>query len=130
MTTPATQKTVGALGKVFAVAALAEAATWVGLLVGMFLKYVTRTTDTGVAVFGALHGGVFILYVAVAIVTMIALRWPWWVGLLSLLAAIPPLATIPFEMIVRRRGLLRSQSDRSGKAAVTMLTEGDAEGTG
>ena len=43
-------------GKAFAVVAMIEAVTWTGLLLGMFLKYVTETTDLGVWLFGRLHG--------------------------------------------------------------------------
>lgn len=68
------------IGRVFVVAAFLEAFTWAGLLVGMFLKYVTETTDVGVSIFGALHGGMFLIYAAVALVTAIALKWPWWLG--------------------------------------------------
>ncbi|MGB0102027.1 MAG: DUF3817 domain-containing protein, partial [Nocardioides sp.] len=36
--------------------AIAEAITWALLLTGMFLKYVTETTELGVQVFGMVHG--------------------------------------------------------------------------
>ncbi|GAA3024752.1 DUF3817 domain-containing protein [Microbacterium dextranolyticum] len=94
------------MGKVFAVAAVLEAVTWVGLLRGMFLKYVTRSTERGVTIFGPLHGYMFVIYIAVAVVAAVVLRWSWWVAAIALLAAIPPLATIPLEIIFRRRGLL------------------------
>ena len=42
--------------------AVAEAVTWALLLTGMFLKYVTETTELGVRVFGMVHGVVFIAY--------------------------------------------------------------------
>ena len=42
--------------------AIAEAITWALLLTGMFLKYVTETTELGVRVFGMVHGVVFIAY--------------------------------------------------------------------
>ncbi len=42
--------------------AVAEAITWALLLTGMFLKYVTETTELGVRVFGMLHGVVFVAY--------------------------------------------------------------------
>ena len=51
----------------FRTVATAEAVTWFLLIVGMVLKYVTRTTELGVRVFGMLHGIVFISYVLVTI---------------------------------------------------------------
>ncbi|TPW71816.1 DUF3817 domain-containing protein [Schumannella sp. 10F1B-5-1] len=97
---------VSPLGRVFIVVATLEAVTWAGLLVGMFLKYVTETTDHVVTVFGTAHGGAFLLYGALAIVCAIAFRWRWWVILLALAAAVPPLVTVPLELWMRRRGLL------------------------
>ncbi len=93
-------------GRVFAVAAFAEGLTWAGLLVGMLLKYGTQTTDLAVWVFGRLHGAVFLFYVMVALVSAVRLRWPWWAWILALLAAVPPLVTVPLEMWFRRIGLL------------------------
>ena len=48
--------------RLFRTVAVAEAVTWTGLLVGMFLKYVTETTELGVRVFGMLHGVVFVAF--------------------------------------------------------------------
>ena len=99
---------VSPVGRVFAAIALLEAFTWAGLLVGMFLKHVTGTTEAGVWLFGRLHGGVFMLYVVVTIVAAVALRWRWWVALLARLASIPPLVTVPREIWLRRtRRLVR-----------------------
>ena len=58
-------------------AAFLEAFTWAGLLMGMFLEYVTGTTDVGVGIFGALHGGMFLIALAIALITAVMLRWPW-----------------------------------------------------
>lgn len=99
---PAPRAPLAPIGRLFAVVAFLEAFTWAGLLVGMFLKYVTGTTEAGVWLFGRLHGGTFMIYVGVTIVTAISLRWRWWVTLTSLLAAIPPLVTIPLEIWLRR----------------------------
>ncbi|WP_311197846.1 DUF3817 domain-containing protein [Ornithinimicrobium sp. INDO-MA30-4] len=49
---------------VFRTVALAEAVTWTLLLIGMFLKYVTKTTDLLVTIGGGLHGFVFLAYIA------------------------------------------------------------------
>lgn len=87
------------VARVFVVAAFLEAFTWAGLLVGMFLKYVTAATEVGVSIFGALHGGMFLIYLVIALVTAITLRWRWWITVLSIIAAVPPLVTIPLGRV-------------------------------
>ena len=99
-------------GRIFAGVALLEAFTWAGLLVGMFLKYVTETTTAVVAVFGALHGGAFIVYSVVALLTWWRLRWSAPVGIVALIAGIPPLGTLAFELWAARRGLLTGSDPR------------------
>jgi integral membrane protein len=98
--------TLSPAGRLFAIAAFAEGLTWAGLLIGMFLKYGTQTTDLGVWLFGRLHGVAFLFYVVVTLLSAVRLRWPWWASLLALLAAVPPLVTVPLEMWFRRIGLL------------------------
>lgn len=97
------------MGRLFTLATIGEAATWGGLLIGMFLKYVTETTALGVTVFGALHGGMFIIYLVVAILAGLVLRWPFWAFAIAILAAIPPLVTIPVEILLRKKGLLTTR---------------------
>lgn len=97
-------------GRLFAIAAFAEGLTWAGLLVGMLLKYGTQTTDVGVWLFGRLHGAAFLFYVIVTLLSAMRLRWPWWAWTLALLAAVPPLVTVPLEMWFRRIGLLGHRS--------------------
>ncbi|PZR51522.1 hypothetical protein DNL40_16010 [Xylanimonas oleitrophica] len=97
-------------GRLYAVVAFAEAASWAGLLVGMFLKYVTQTTEVGVQVFGAIHGALFIVYVAVTIFAAVRLRWSWKVALVALAASVPPLTTVPMEMWLRRTGRLSART--------------------
>jgi integral membrane protein len=96
------------IATVFSFAAKLEALTWLGLLVGMYLKYVMATTDIGVWLFGRLHGGAFLGYFFVTIVAAARLRWPWWATVLAILAALPPLVTYPLEVWFRQRGLLRA----------------------
>ncbi|NHZ84220.1 DUF3817 domain-containing protein, partial [Massilia sp. CCM 8695] len=43
------------IGKLFVAVCLIEGLTWTGLLIGMFLKYTTETTDLGVKIFGPVH---------------------------------------------------------------------------
>lgn len=100
------------IGRIFAIIAFIEAFTWAGLLVGMYVKYVPETTDQIVSVFGALHGGTFLIYLVVTLVAGIRLRWLWWEIALALLASVPPLTTIPVEVWLRRRGKLAAPADR------------------
>jgi integral membrane protein len=91
----------------FVVVAVVEAFTWAGLLVGMYLKHVADVTELGVRVFGSLHGAAFLAYVLLALLTARRQRWPlFWTTALALASAVPPFATVAFEQIARRRGLL------------------------
>lgn len=90
--------------RAFTVVAVLEAFTWVGLLVGMYLKHVAGTTEAGVWLFGRLHGAAFVAYVLTTLVTARVLRWGPVVTLVALAASVPPLATLVFEVWARRRG--------------------------
>jgi integral membrane protein len=89
--------------RVFRAAAIAEAISWTGLLIGMYLKHVTHTTDAGVWLFGRLHGALFVLYVAATLWLARAQRWSLGRTAVGLLASIPPLATVVFERWVSHR---------------------------
>jgi integral membrane protein len=97
---------MSAAGRLFSWAAIFEAITWTGLLLGMLLKYGTGTTELGVWLFGRLHGVAFLLYVVVCLYAGVRQRWPLWALLVALLAAVPPLLTVPVEIWFRRIGLL------------------------
>lgn len=92
--------------RVFRAVAVTEAFTWAGLLVGMFLKRVTHTTELGVQVFGMLHGVAFLAFCLVTVVVAVDQRWSRGRALLGLASAIPPFFTIVFERYAERRGLL------------------------
>ena len=93
-------------GRLFAVAAIIEGITWTGLLLGMWLKYGLDGSHMWVWLFGRLHGAAFLFYLVVTVFVGARLRWPAWALLLALLAAIPPLVTVPLEMWFRRSGRL------------------------
>lgn len=82
-------------GRLFAAVAFIEAVTWAGLLIGMWMKYGPMANVALVKLFGPLHGVAFLVYVAVTLFAAVRLRWPWWASALALLAAIPPLVTLP-----------------------------------
>jgi integral membrane protein len=90
----------------FRAVALAEACSWVGLLFGMFVKYVLATSEAGVKLFGPIHGGIFVLYVLVTLVVWKQLRWDRGTALLALAASVPPLATLWFDRRATRSGAL------------------------
>lgn len=92
--------------RLFRTVAIAEAITWALLLTGMFLKYVTETTELGVRIGGMLHGVVFVAYVVVTVVVAIDARWTLRRSVLGLLAAIPPFFTIWFDVASERQGAL------------------------
>ena len=94
--------------QLFRAVAVAEAITWVGLLAGMYVKYVPETSELGVKVFGPIHGAVFVLYVVITLVTARRLRWSPGTTLLALVASIPPFATVVFEIWARRTGRLEA----------------------
>lgn len=92
--------------RLFITVATAEAVTWTLLLIGMFLKYVTQTTELGVRIGGMLHGIVFIAYVLVTVIVWVDQQWSTKRGLIALATAIPPLATLWTERWLDRDGLL------------------------
>jgi integral membrane protein len=92
--------------RLYRLVARAEAVTWALLLTGMFLKYVTETTELGVQVFGMVHGVVFITYCLITVATWTNQKWPARVGLLGLVSAIPPFATVLFDRRTEEAGQL------------------------
>lgn len=80
--------------RLYVAVATAEAVTWTMLLVGMFLKYVTETTEFGVRVGGMAHGVVFIAYVLVTVIVWVDQKWPAKQGAVALASAEPPLVTL------------------------------------
>lgn len=100
---------------VFRAVAIAEAFSWILLLAAMFAKYVTESEplgipEGGVPVAGAIHGGVFLAFVAVTLVAWRRYGWSLTVLAVALVSAVVPLATYPFEIGAERRGLLSRPS--------------------
>ena len=94
----------------FRIIAFTEAVTWVGLLAGMYFKYVgTPRTEIGVKVFGMAHGVIFIGFVAAALLAGIAFKWTIGTWLLAAIASIVPLGSVIFLI----------WADRTGKMGVT-----------
>lgn len=104
--------------KRFRFVAVAEALSWLGLLVGMGFKYAGPHNEVGVQIFGPIHGAVFVLFVAVAIGTAVRLRWGRWTTVLALLASIPPFGTLIFEQWAVRTGRLAELSSADESVAL------------
>ncbi|KAA1427562.1 DUF3817 domain-containing protein [Nocardioides antri] len=112
---------------VFRTLAVAEAITWLGLLAGMFVKYVVGTTEVGVQVAGPIHGVAFISYCLVTLVVAVDQQWSRGRTVLGLLSSVPPLMTVWFDRHVESRGGLddhwhsRHDSETAGRRAVCWL---------
>ena len=89
--------------RVFRVAAVAEAFSWAGLLVGMYLKRVAEVTDLGVWLFGRIHGALFVAYLIATLWVARTERWSLTRTLTGLAASIPPFTTLLFERWIARR---------------------------
>ena len=109
--------------RLYVVVATAEAVTWTMLLVGMFLKYVTETTELGVRIGGMAHGVVFIAYVLVTAIVWIDQKWPAKQGVVALASSIPPLVTLWTERWLDRGGHLGSSWRLGTKGAAVTAPE-------
>lgn len=99
--------------RVFTIVAVLEAFSWLALLIGMYFKWIAQTTEVGVQVFGPIHGGVFVAYVAVTALVARRQRWPlFWTTVLGLAASIPPFFTLWFERWALRTGRLDATAAR------------------
>src|SRR6476660_4326260 len=90
----------------FRIIAFVEALTWLGLLVGMYFKWIAETGEAGVTIFGPIHGGFFIAYIVLALLTARVQRWSFWTTVFALGASIPPFFTLWFEVWAKRSGRL------------------------
>ncbi|RDH74092.1 DUF3817 domain-containing protein [Mycolicibacterium moriokaense] len=95
----------------FRLIALAEAVSWVGLLVGMYFKYLgSPRTEIGVQVFGMAHGLIFIGFVVAGSLVGMAARWTMRTWLLALLASVVPLCSVIFLIWADRTGRMGADS--------------------
>ncbi|WP_431908122.1 DUF3817 domain-containing protein [Micromonospora carbonacea] len=94
--------------KLFVVAAVAEACSWLALLVGMAVKYGPPGNEIGVKIFGPIHGGLFVAYGVLVLAVARLHRWRAWPTLVALACSVPPFATLVFERWAARRGMLHT----------------------
>lgn len=69
--------------------AFAEAISWLGLLLGMVLKY-GFDNERGVSLMGPIHGMLFVVFVVLLLITQYQERWSIGRTVLSFLESIPP----------------------------------------
>ncbi len=84
--------------------AIAEMFTWAGLITALVLRAFDVANLVPIA--GGIHGFIFLCYSASTIFVWVNQKWHASVGLTGLLLAIMPFATVPFEIVVDRIGLL------------------------
>ncbi len=104
--------------KRFRFVAVAEAITWLGLLIGMGFKYLGPHNEIGVKIFGPIHGVVFLAFVVIAAVTARRLSWTPATTVSALASSIPPFGTVLFELWAERTGRLTVADDVAQPAAV------------
>lgn len=102
---------------VFRYVAIAEAISWLGLLIAMLFKWVIQDdphtgAEGGVPIMGPIHGTIFVVYVVMCLVARRRFRWDVRTTLLALASSIPPFFTIWFE----------TWADRTGRLAVAPQT--------
>jgi integral membrane protein len=100
----------------FRIAAIAEAVSWTGLLIGMVFKYLVVYNAIGVHIFGPIHGVLFLAYVALSILVWRRRSWSARVGVLALVASIPPYGTVAFERWATHTGRLAEPSQDAALA--------------
>lgn len=86
--------------------AFAEVVTWAGLIAALILRG-TGVTETAVPIAGGIHGFVFLCYCVTTVFVWVNQKWKAGVGVLGLASSIVPFATVPFELAIDKRGLLR-----------------------
>ncbi len=97
----------------FRLVALAEAVTWVGLLIGMYFKYLgSPRTEIGVKIFGMAHGLVFLVFVVAALWTGVVYSWRVGTWVLVMLGSIVPLGSVVFVVWADRTGRLDRPAER------------------
>jgi integral membrane protein len=95
----------------FRLVALLEAVSWIGLLVGMYFKYLASApTEIGVKVFGMAHGLIFIAFVVGALLAGFAFKWAIGTWLLALIASIVPLGSVIFLIWADRTGKMGGEA--------------------
>ena len=88
----------------YRIVATAEMFTWAGLITALILRALDVTNIVPIA--GGIHGFAFLCYAASTVFVWVNQKWRASTGITGLLLAIVPFATLPFDLIVGRKGLL------------------------
>ncbi|WP_240665840.1 DUF3817 domain-containing protein [Agromyces sp. LHK192] len=91
--------------RLFRTLAIAEAITWTILITAMVLKYAAGL-GLAVTIGGGIHGFVFLAYAFTVLLVGVNQRWTVGTIALGVVTAVIPYATIPFEIVMHRRGRL------------------------
>jgi integral membrane protein len=89
--------------RAFRLVAVAEACSWLGLLISMLFKYALAHNPVGVKVFGPIHGALFIAYLATLLWLSRRERWALPRLVVGAAAAVPPFTSVIFERWAARR---------------------------
>jgi integral membrane protein len=84
--------------------ATAEVITWAGLIIALIMRATGVADFVGIA--GGVHGFVFLSYGVVTVFVWVNQKWRPSVGILGLISAVIPFATLPFEFVADRSELL------------------------
>ena len=91
----------------FRTIAIAEAISWLGLLIAMGFKWLPDpNNDSAVRIPGMVHGMIFLAYVVTCFVARSKFGWTARTTILALASSIPPFFTYLFEVKADKRGLL------------------------
>lgn len=91
--------------RLFRIFALAEFITWALLITGLTLRAL-GVNPVVTVVTGGIHGFIFLCYGVVTVFVWVNQRWKFYVGFIGLITTIVPFATLPFEIIIDKKGLL------------------------
>jgi integral membrane protein len=105
--------------RTFRILAVAEACSWAALLIGMYFKWIAKTTELGVEIAGPIHGALFVGYGVAALALWRLERWPFLVALFAGVSAVFPFATIAFERWAAKRGHLADNAARTSAVRET-----------
>ena len=88
--------------------AIAEAITWT-ILIAALIARALGVPGIVVTIGGGIHGFVFLAYGATAILVAFNQRWAIGVGILAVVSAVVPYATIPMEIWLHRTDRLAGE---------------------
>lgn len=97
--------------KILMVVTFLEAVSWIGLIIGMIMKY-GFDNEAGVSLMGRVHGMFFMAFVVTLFMTQAQEKWPIRRTIVSFLESIPP-----FTGFILGKTLLDDVRTRGANAA-------------